>query len=96
MLKFVVDKAKKDLDVLSVILFGSRARRDHRGRSDFELAFNLPEEKIRLWSKFATELDDEIPTLCDLDLLCLNCGLDQRFRGTIDFEGITIYEQSKA
>ena len=44
-LQHIIEKAVSDLNVSSIILFGSRARGDARENSDFDLAFKFYNRK---------------------------------------------------
>src|SRR5690606_4806710 len=48
----VVSKARDELKVKRVILFGSRARGDHQPRSDVDLAFEFEKSKQSAWNVF--------------------------------------------
>lgn len=74
-----------------VILFGSRARGDHRENSDFDVVFQsleMPEQ----WSRFMAEYQEEPITLHKVDLLIYeNASPD--YRKNIDREGVILYER---
>jgi predicted nucleotidyltransferase len=69
-LQDVVRQAQRALDLQRVYLFGSRARGDARKDSDIDLAFehgSSPSE----WAEFVNSMQDNAPTLLDLDLIDL-------------------------
>jgi len=88
--RFVVNAAKKLLHAKRVILFGSRARGDHRATSDFDFAIDWQPaaQTADNWGVFATEVREHAPTLCDIDLVDLNSNLEPEFRNKIFLEGI--------
>lgn len=77
--------------VETVILFGSRARRSHRERSDIDLAVVCPTASTRDWFKM-TDVIDEAPTLLKIDLVLYH-EMQQEFKDEIDSEGIVLYDR---
>ncbi len=73
-----------------IILFGSRARGDHRDNSDFDIAFEIPTLNKNKWSQFLVETDDAVYTLYKLDLVDLE-SLDQTYKNNIAREGVELY-----
>jgi predicted nucleotidyltransferase len=73
-----------------VILFGSRARGDHRENSDYDVVFKslrTPEA----WTNFMVDSDERAFTLLKVDLLNYEkCPLD--YKQNIDSEGKLLYE----
>ena len=71
-----------------LVLFGSRARGDHRERSDVDLAvFGLDSVgagRLRL----ALE---ELPTLLSFDLVCVDADTSPALLANIEREGVTLY-----
>ena len=71
-----------------VILFGSRARGDHRERSDVDLAVDAPgvsrADWVRLWADA-----EEAETLYSVDLLRLD-EVPDRLRQRIEDEGVDV------
>ena len=71
-----------------LVLFGSRARGDHRPRSDIGLAiYDMPEENR---GGFWLEVE-ELPTLLKFDLVHISPGMDPVFLGNIEKDGVTLY-----
>lgn len=71
-----------------LVLFGSRARGDHRYNSDIDLAvYGMPQEnRARFW------LDaEELPTLLKLDIVHIEPGMDSAFLKNIERDGVTLY-----
>jgi predicted nucleotidyltransferase len=80
----------KLLDPQKVILFGSRARGDHRDNSDYDIAFKGLKNS-HSWSKFLVESEELPITLLKVDLLDYEkCPTD--YRMNIDTEGKLLYE----
>lgn len=71
-----------------LVLFGSRARGDHRERSDIDLAVwglqGMAFGRLRL----ALE---ELPTLLSFDLVCADACTDPNLLENIAREGVTLY-----
>lgn len=71
-----------------LVLFGSRARGDHRYNSDIDLAvYGMPQaNRARFW------LDaEELPTLLKLDIVHIEPGMDPVFLKNIEQDGVTLY-----
>jgi uncharacterized protein len=77
-----------------VILFGSRARGDAQERSDFDLAVSAPTISPAEWARFATEMEENLPTLCHVDLVLLSAETPEPLREQIRRDGKLIYEQA--
>jgi predicted nucleotidyltransferase len=91
---FVLQIAKTFPGVKQVVLFGSRARKDHHARSDYDLAVEFdPNINDREATPTLLALMDEAPTLCKMDVVQLKPGMDPGFRSRIDREGITLYHR---
>lgn len=71
-----------------LVLFGSRARGDYKERSDIDLAvFGLdPVQAGRL--RLALE---ELPTLLEFDLVCVNEGTSPALLKNIEKDGVILY-----
>lgn len=73
--------------VNKIVLFGSRARGDHRERSDIDLAvYGLPQSRQ---SEFLSDIDD-LPTLLEFDIVFVSDQTDERLLQNIERDGITI------
>ena len=71
-----------------LVLFGSRARGDHRPRSDIDLAvYDMPVENRGVFWLEA----EELPTLLKLDLVHISPGMDPAFLHNIEKDGVTLY-----
>lgn len=83
----IIDLAKR-YHINKVILFGSRARGDNKGRSDIDLAVtggNITE--------FRLSIDDEIRTLLMFDVVNLDEPVQKPLLQSIEREGIILYEK---
>ena len=78
----------RDADASRLVLFGSRARGDDRERSDIDLAvFGLDAAQAgRL--RLALE---ELPTLLEFDLVCVDANTSPKLLDNIEREGVTLY-----
>lgn len=74
--------------IKQVILFGSRARGDHRRTSDIDLA-----AKGGNHTRFALDVEDLTSTLLKFDIVDLDGPVQDSLRQSIDEEGIVIYEE---
>ena len=84
----LVTECDKEPGIAKVILFGSRARGDHRANSDIDLA--IAGERIPL--RINTRLRDAAG-LYSLDIVHLSDLDNPELLEEIDNEGITIYER---
>lgn len=71
-----------------VILFGSRARGDHRERSDIDLAIRGGNTE-----EFIASADDEIYTLLMFDIVDLGKPVQAELLAEIRRDGVTVYEE---
>lgn len=71
-----------------VILFGSRARGDHKERSDIDLAISGGNT-----AAFAVEADERIRTLLMFDVVNLDGPVQPELLAVIEKEGKTLYEK---
>lgn len=88
----MIAKAKSQLDVNKIVLFGSRARDDFKHGSDIDLAFYYPESQASRWARFAVEVSEDMNTLITFDLVDARTA-NQDLSDSISKEGITIFEK---
>ena len=69
-----------------VVLFGSRARGDHRSRSDIDLACSGGD-----FTSFSLDVDEDVPTLLKFDFVDLDGPVQASLAEAIEREGVTIY-----
>ena len=71
-----------------LVLFGSRARGDNRERSDIDLAvYGLDYTKA---GQLRLDLE-ELPTLLEFDLVCVDAHTSPELLKNIEREGVTLY-----
>lgn len=86
-----VEYGVRAVDPQRVILYGSRG--DARSNSDYDLAFDFPNDRRAKWLRFVADLDNAPVTLLQLDLLNWN-EASTPLREQIGKEGIVLYERS--
>lgn len=75
-----------------IVLFGSRARGDHKLTSDIDLAiFPLPQFTNK--GRISNEIDD-LATLLKLDIVFVDQHIDPKLMENIAREGVILYERS--
>src|SRR5690606_36894761 len=90
--KLIAD-ARNQLDLRRIILYGSRARCDHRPTSDYDLAFEL--DKDVGWSEFLATQSEDLATLLPVDFLLLNAA-DDGYKEEVQKTGKILYERGKS
>ena len=75
-------------DIKKLILFGSRARGDFKRTSDIDLA--LEGGNI---SAFAVQVDEEVSTLLEFDIINLDGRVQKELLESIRREGVLLYEK---
>ena len=71
-----------------IILFGSRARGDHKEKSDIDIAAGGNKSE-----KLAPEIEEKSPTLLKFDIVDMNKPVSEELKDSIEKEGIIIYEK---
>ena len=89
-IKNLVNRIVEELHPEEVILFGSRARGDHRENSDFDIAVRTQSQVPEGWSRIQVALAEEPITLYSVDLLDFSC-LNDEYKKRIKFEGKILY-----
>jgi len=89
-LKFIINLAKNLILPKKIILFGSRARGDHRPDSDFDIAFVNIQKKH--WAEFVLKIKEDTPSLYKYDCIHFD-SIDEDFKNKILTEGIVLYEK---
>ena len=74
--------------VRRVVLFGSRARGQHRPKSDIDLAISGG-DKVR----FQLDVEEEAPTLLQFDFVDMDACVSRELAGRVAEEGLTLYEE---
>ena len=75
-------------DIEKVILFGSRARGDFRRTSDIDIVVTGGN-----FARFALDVDEEISTLLEYDIVNLDRDMQDELRESIEKEGRILYEK---
>lgn len=78
--------------VKQIVLFGSRARGDHKPVSDIDLAIFLSESNCI--GQLASDLED-LNTLLKIDAIFINDNLDPKLLENIQKEGVLLYERTE-
>lgn len=74
-----------------VWLYGSRARGDHRSRSDIDLAVSAPLASEREWSAVC-EIVEDADTLLPIDLVRLEHAAPE-LKASVAAHGVKLYER---
>ncbi|MGZ3747845.1 MAG: nucleotidyltransferase family protein [Pseudobdellovibrionaceae bacterium] len=72
-----------------IVLFGSRARGDHRDNSDFDIAVKGPVDQKK-WTQLLIEIDEQALSLYPVDLVLYE-ELGDDYKRNIQAEGKLIY-----
>ncbi len=89
-MKKIVEMIVKTLDPDEVLLFGSRARGDHRENSDFDLAIKASKLSSHAWTKVLLAIDEEPLTLYKVDLVHFE-QMSVDYQTRISSEGKSLY-----
>jgi predicted nucleotidyltransferase len=87
---FVAGTAKAKLGATRVVLFGSRAKRTHSERSDYDFAIESDPLQHANWSSFCADVHENAPTLNSIDLVDLSSPLSTSFREEIFATGLEV------
>ena len=74
--------------VSRVVLFGSRARGEHRSKSDIDLAV-FGGDQVR----FTLDVEEEAPTLLSFDFVNMDGPVSQELKERVAQEGVVLYEE---
>jgi len=86
----LIKEAVKDMNPKEVILFGSRARGNHRENSDFDFCFKEADPDPLVRAKFKLRVEEEPLTLYKVDLVFFE-ELSEDYIRNIAVEGKLIY-----
>lgn len=95
-LDFLILSAIKEPRINRVWLFGSRARGDFHERSDYDVAVDAPNFSESAFARWALEVQENVPTLCGLDLVRVRTEMSQSLKDTIRAEGKIIYDRHQS
>ncbi len=91
----VPDRILRDLcrmaeehDIREIILFGSRARGDHRERSDIDLAVRGGD-----YDGFYWDVQENVHSLLSFDIVDLDGRISGELKEEIEKDGIRLYEK---
>ncbi|MDO4583292.1 MAG: nucleotidyltransferase domain-containing protein [Planctomycetia bacterium] len=74
--------------IRKVLLFGSRARGDHRECSDIDLAISGGDVL-----RFSLEVEEEVETLLRFDVVDLDDSVQAELQKEIEEKGVVLYEK---
>ena len=87
-----IQRIGQNYAIKRIVLFGSRARGDHKPASDIDLAvYILPEFESR--GRMSSEFDD-LNTLLKIDVVYINGHTDPDLLKNIEREGVFLYERT--
>ncbi len=89
---FIKKQAAKFPGITEIKLFGSRARGDARERSDYDFAIFEKEGSDNL--RFFLDVEEQLPTLCGVNLIKVTDNLKPELLKRIQQEGISIFTQT--
>lgn len=87
-LALLVERARPQ----QVLLFGSRARGDHRENSDFDVAIVGRQCSVDEWNRLMADIEDLPLTLHTVEIVEIE-RLGEEYRKSIRREGKPLYEQ---
>ena len=90
LMRVICQKIDALSNVSKIVLFGSYAKRCAESESDIDLAV-CGGDIVR----FSLDLDDRIPTLLMFDVVDLDGPVDPDLLGSIQREGIVLYEEGR-
>lgn len=89
-IKNLVKRIIQELNPYKIILFGSRARGDHRDNSDFDIAVQASFIPPEVWARLQIAIEEEPITLYHVDLVDLK-QLSNDYKKRIANEGKVLY-----
>ncbi|MCI8895383.1 MAG: nucleotidyltransferase domain-containing protein [Lachnospiraceae bacterium] len=79
----------KQYDVEKLVLFGSRARRDHMEKSDIDLAVYGCAD----FDNFYYDIQEKVWTLLEFDIINMEEKVSESLRQEISRDGVVLYEK---
>lgn len=80
-----------------VILYGSRARKDNRERSDIDLAIDCPRASLADWLKVVSLIEENKDTLLNIDYVRYDeLSATNQLKRAIDTEGKLIFKKGES
>ena len=89
-IKSLVQRMIHDFNPDEIILFGSRARGNHRVNSDFDIAVKAASIQPSVWARLQIDLQEEPITLYQVDLVDL-AQMNDDYKNRISLEGKVLY-----
>jgi len=88
-----IQEIGRNYAIEQIVLFGSRARGDHKSTSDIDLAvFLMPEFNSK--GRMTSEIDD-LNTFLKIDIVFISEHIDPELLESIEREGVALYERTK-
>ena len=78
--------------VEAIYLYGSRARGDHRERSDIDVALLCPDARTKDWDQ-VLQIVENADTLHCIDCVRYDAIVDEAFKSAIDRDKVVVYEK---
>lgn len=79
----------KKYKVAKIVLFGSRARRNHREKSDIDIAVYGCQD----FDGFSFAVQENVWTLLEFDIVNMDCDVSKELLREIEKDGVVIYEK---
>ena len=79
----------KQYNAKKIVLFGSRARRDHTEKSDIDLAVYGCAD----FDNFYYDIQEKVWTLLEFDIIDMDGKVSEALRQEIDRDGVALYEK---
>ena len=89
-IKKLINLIIQEINPNEIILFGSRARGDHRENSDFDITVKASSIPSATWAKLQVALEEEPITLYHVDLVDFS-QLNDDYKKRISSEGKILY-----
>lgn len=84
-----IGELAKKYKVSKIVLFGSRARRDHREKSDIDIAVYGCQD----FDEFSFAVQENVWTLLEFDIVNMNSDVSEELLQEIEKDGVVIYEE---
>lgn len=95
LLNEIIRRITQKVEVEKIIIFGSSVRKDGSRKSDIDIALVGVKDLDKIPS-LHLELNEELPTLREIDLVIFDNLENQKLKQRILNEGIVIYERGSS
>lgn len=95
LLEEIIKRITQKVEVEKIIIFGSSVREDGSKKSDIDIAL-LGVNNLSKIPELHLELNEELPTLRDIDLVVFDTLKNEKLKQRILSEGVVIYERSSS